>query len=142
MHLQPGKQSPVQSQCPFLFRGLPICSPLELAASVFLASYTQGLPTRKCATWPNVFSVSSAGTQKVLIGILYFRDYKRNMSRFSLPLHCCRVPCPLISCTQKAISMEHMGISACRFQSSSKPGMGIFLMDINMSYFNASFEFQ
>lgn len=53
------KQIPVQGQ--YLFLSEPICSSPGLPASVWLASYVQGLPTGKSATQPSAVSVSFAG---------------------------------------------------------------------------------
>lgn len=115
-----GKQNPVQSQ--YLFLSRPICGPPGLPASVWLVSYIQGLPTGNlthCHLQPLFFVLAG---KRVLVDILCLRGCKRNTSRFSPFLIAVDSQCPPILQTQVATLSEHMGLSACRFQSPSKIG--------------------
>lgn len=81
-----GKQSPTLIHCPFLSR--PICSPLGLLASVWLASHVQGLL---------VGNLTHIYLQSLTLGWQTDSSYwhfipqrvQRNMSIFSPSLYCC-----------------------------------------------------
>lgn len=76
------------------------------------------------------------------ISILRLRRNKRNMSRFSPSLHCCRLRCPLNSwiCGASHLKQAH-GDSCSSFPITFQNWKGVLLMGIVMFYFRASPKF-